>query len=82
MPGLEQTIKEHYESKKPKYAPIERTTLSVKEIATYLDLSTDFIYKLVRKKQIPFVKIGSRILFKKESVQKWLNEIEYTPDGN
>ncbi len=72
-------IKEHYE-KKPSYAPIERTTLTVKEVAIYLDLSTDFIYKLVRQKQIPFIKVGSRILFKRVSIERWLSQIEYVPE--
>ncbi|MFD1708914.1 helix-turn-helix domain-containing protein [Siminovitchia sediminis] len=79
MPNLKEAIKQHYKSQKPAYAPIQRTTLTVKEVSAYLDISTDFVYKLVREKQIPHVKIGSRILFKKTSIERWLNEIEFSP---
>lgn len=74
--NLEQAIKEEFGKKEPEYAPVERTTLTVKEIAEYLGLSVDLIYKLVRQKQIPHIKIGARILFKLSSIEKWLSELE------
>lgn len=62
--------------KKINIEPIRRTTLTVEEIAIYLGLSKDMIYKLVRGKRIPHVRVGSRILFKRESIDKWLFDIE------
>nr|WP_100012435.1 helix-turn-helix domain-containing protein [Lentibacillus sediminis] len=55
---------------------MERKTMTVEETAGYLGVSKDLIYKLVRKKQIPNIKIGGRIMFKKESIDRWLSEIE------
>ncbi|NWO14671.1 MAG: helix-turn-helix domain-containing protein [Virgibacillus sp.] len=55
---------------------IERTTMTVKEIAVYLDLSPDFIYKLCREKKIPHIKIGSRTMFKKDTIDRWLSDLE------
>ena len=59
-----------------KIKPIERTTLTVGEIATYLGLSKDFIYILVRENRIPHVRVGRRILFKRESIDKWFEDME------
>ncbi|WP_254843983.1 helix-turn-helix domain-containing protein [Virgibacillus dokdonensis] len=70
-------IKEAIKQKEMKNLPtIERTTMTVKEMAVYLDLSTDFVYKLCREKKIPHIKIGTRTMFKKESIDKWLSDLE------
>lgn len=55
---------------------IKRSKATVEEIATYLNLSKDTIYKLVREKKIPCVRIGSRIIFDLASVEKWFNQLE------
>jgi len=73
---IKQAIESRYKEKETEYAPIERTTLTVKEIAIYLDLSTDFIYKLCREKKIPHIKIGTRTMFKRNSIDKWLSDLE------
>lgn len=55
---------------------IKRSTLEAKEVAVYLGLSVDSIYKLAREKEIPHVKVGRRLLFKKDSIDRWLSEME------
>ncbi|MCA1011383.1 helix-turn-helix domain-containing protein [Halobacillus halophilus] len=55
---------------------MERTTLTVKELASYLGLSVDLVYRLVRENEISYVRIGRRILFKKDSVERWLDAQE------
>lgn len=50
-----------------------RITLKADETAEYLGVSIDLIYKLVREKRIPYAKMGRRILFKKEAIDKWLD---------
>lgn len=55
---------------------ITRTTLSVKETAVFLGVSPKTIYKMAREKQIPFVKIGRRVLFKIDSLERWLAKQE------
>ncbi|MEW9675269.1 helix-turn-helix domain-containing protein [Lentibacillus sp. L22] len=76
MFDVKQAIADRYKNNKPELAPIERRTLTVKETATYLGLSADMLYKLVREKKIPNVKIGSRIMFKIESIEQWLADLE------
>ncbi len=55
---------------------MERTTLTTKEVADYLGVSTGLVYTLVREKKIPSVKLGRRILFKIDSVDRWLAQQE------
>ncbi|HDR7911768.1 DNA-binding protein [Bacillus cereus] len=51
---------------------MNRQTLNVQEIANYIGVSRDLIYKMVRTNEIPFIRIGKRLLFRKESIDKWL----------
>jgi len=55
---------------------MQRQTISVKEAAEYLGISKDLVYSLVRHKQIPNVKVGRRILFRKEALNDWLERQE------
>lgn len=45
---------------------------TVSEVATYLKCSQSAIRKLVNNKQIPFYRIGRKILFKKLSIDAWI----------
>ena len=54
--------------------PIKRSTLEVKEVADYLGVSSDLIYRLVREKAIPHFRLGRRVLFKKEIIDRWIEE--------
>ncbi|WP_233212162.1 helix-turn-helix domain-containing protein [Sporosarcina sp. P16b] len=56
--------------------PIKRSTLTAQETATYLGVSLDMIYKLAREKSIPNIRLGQRLLFKKDSLDRWMSEIE------
>lgn len=56
--------------------PIKRSTLTVVEVAEYLGISKDLVYMMVREKQLPHVKLGRRILFKIDSVERWLAALE------
>lgn len=51
-------------------------TMKVKEVAGYLGVHTDMIYALVKQKQIPHVRLGSRILFTEASIQSWIKDQE------
>lgn len=59
---------------KPTLEPIRRSTLTVFETAEYIGVSPDKIYMMVREKQIPCFRIGSRILFKKEAIDNWISK--------
>jgi excisionase family DNA binding protein len=49
------------------------TWLTVREVAQYLKLSTDLIYKLAQQGRIPASKVGSAWRFKKEKIDRWMD---------
>ena len=46
----------------------------VKQLAEYLNVSISLIRKLVKNKDIPYVRLGVKILFSKSEIDKWLLE--------
>jgi excisionase family DNA binding protein len=52
------------------------TWLTVKEVAQYLKLSTDLIYKLAQQGRIPASKVGAAWRFKKEKIDRWMDSNE------
>ena len=51
---------------------------TVKEVANYLNCSASSIRTLVRNKNIPFFRIGSKLNFNKEAVDNWVHNQEIT----
>ncbi|MDH7498990.1 MAG: helix-turn-helix domain-containing protein [candidate division NC10 bacterium] len=50
------------------------TWLTVKEVAQYLKLSRDLIYKLAQQGKIPASKVGTAWRFKREKIDQWMEE--------
>lgn len=48
--------------------------MDVKELAAYLRLNEQTIYRKIEKKTIPFVKVGGVVRFKREDIEKWLEK--------
>jgi len=53
---------------------MERITMSASEVAELLGVSVNTIYTMVRENEIPYRKVRGRILFHRETVEKWLLE--------
>ena len=52
---------------------IENKFITIKEAAEYLGYSVGYLYKLLSKKEIPFYQpTGSKILFDKNEIEKWV----------
>lgn len=51
---------------------MEKMTLSVVEVAELIGVSTATIYTMVRQNEIPCKKVRSRIIFHRETIEKWL----------
>ena len=51
-----------------------RCWLSVEDVANYLDLKVNTIYKYVNEKRIPFKKIpgSSKLIFSRREIDSWL----------
>ena len=52
---------------------MEKTTLSVQELAARLGISLPVAYDLVKRPDFPTLRIGSRILIPVDGLQTWLN---------
>ena len=48
--------------------------LTLEQIAEYLQMSTSSIYKMAQKGKIPAYKVGRQWRFKKEEIDKWIEE--------
>ena len=46
--------------------------MTVKDVAEYLQLSTDQIYRLAQQGKIPASKVGARWRFKREKIDEWV----------
>jgi len=53
-----------------------RTTMTAEETANYLGVSIDTIYRMVRQKQIPHIRVRKRILFRADSLNAWMSKQE------
>ena len=58
------------------YKKVERTTLTMKETATYLGVSYWLVTQLVKRKEIPYLKIGGRIVFRVKALEEYLIDME------
>jgi len=47
---------------------------SIREVAEYIHLTVPTIYGLVQRSAIPNYKVGKRLYFKKEDLDKWIGE--------
>lgn len=48
--------------------------LTVKEVSELLGLSNTTIYTMVRNNEIPYKKLRGKIVFHRETIDKWLAE--------
>ena len=46
----------------------------VKQLASYLNISISLVRKLIRKNDIPYNRIGAKLLFQKSEIDNWLKE--------
>ncbi len=50
--------------------------LTLDELASYLKLSKSTLYKLVQRGDVPGTKIGKHWRFRRESIDRWIEENE------
>ena len=55
--------------------------LSAPEVAERLQLTTDFIYALARRDEIPHLRFGRTLRFRSEAIDRWLEEQETKKKG-
>ncbi len=47
--------------------------MTVRDLSTYLNISTNVIYKLVKTGELKHTRIGSKILFSKQFISEWIS---------
>lgn len=47
--------------------------MDVKMISEYLHVSRSLIYRMVSLGEIPYLKVGSRTIFEREQIDKWMH---------
>ena len=52
---------------------LEKTTLSVQELAAQLGISLPVAYELVKRPDFPSLRIGGRILIPIDRFREWIN---------
>ena len=50
--------------------------LSITELSDYLQIAKGTIYKYTSLKRIPYFKIGKRVRFSKNSIDRWVKKLE------
>ena len=57
-------------------APVNQPgeVLTIDELAAYLKIPKSTLYKLVREGQIPSQKVGRHWRFRKETIDRWLDQ--------
>lgn len=58
------------------FQEVKRITLTMREAADYLGISYWLINQLVKKKQIPYSKVGGKFLFRVKGLDEYLCEKE------
>ncbi|WP_438446832.1 helix-turn-helix domain-containing protein [Gorillibacterium sp. sgz5001074] len=53
-----------------------RETLTAKEAAAIIGICEDTLYEMVRQKQIPHFRVRRRILFRHQTLLKWMESLE------
>ena len=59
---------------------MEEKIFTLKDVSQYLKIPKSTLYKLSEKGQIPSVKIGKQLRFRKSSLNQWLSEKENQSD--
>jgi excisionase family DNA binding protein len=53
---------------------VDRACYNIKEVCEYLGISRNTAYNLVYRNEIPYFKIGAKILFSKSRLDEWIQE--------
>jgi excisionase family DNA binding protein len=58
----------------PNTGEVNKLTLTVPELARALNVSVAYVWLLVRKREIPYVRLGRRVLFRVQDVERFLEQ--------
>ncbi len=56
-------------------------TMTPDELAEYLNICTRTIYRMVQKREIPFIKVRGRVRFREKDIEKYLEGVRVEAIG-
>ena len=59
-----------------------KTILDLKEVSNYLKLSESMVRKMVREKTIPYFRLGYRLKFDLDEINKWIEKLSEEESKN
>ena len=63
-------------------ATMQSRWMTLQEVAEYLQLSKDMIYRLAQSGRIPASKVGSRWRFRRERIDRWMEDMAVDSDSS
>lgn len=48
--------------------------MTIENVATYLNVSKETVYKMAQKNRIPAIKVGSQWRFNQETIDQWIDD--------
>lgn len=60
---------------------MQKNICNIKELSIYLQTSIPQIRKLVREKKIPYFRVGNRIKFDLNEINKWIEKLQEKEAG-
>lgn len=61
--------------------PPKNELMTVEDAKNYLKISSSTLYQRTARKEIPFMKKGNRLYFKKEDLRQWIEEGRNNPSS-
>jgi excisionase family DNA binding protein len=52
--------------------------MNIEQVSSFIGLAKPTVYGLVHKRQIPYFKVGKRLLFKKSNIVNWITSSKVT----
>ncbi len=54
---------------------LEKLTYTPKEMAQVLGLSLTTVFRLIKKKEIPVIRVGRKVLIPKDKLKEWIDKV-------
>jgi excisionase family DNA binding protein len=71
---VQNSVDKAFSSRDGKPKEIEKLFLTLDEACKFLNLAKQTIYGFTSKNEIPFIKRGKKLYFKKEELENWLTQ--------
>jgi len=58
---------------------MEKDFMNIEQASAYLSLAKSTLYTYVSKDTVPYIKLGSKVIFDKNDLARWLNGMKRGP---